>query len=359
MLRDTTRRDLSVTLFGHTYPSPILMAPIGGQSVFHEDRETGAANAAASLGVPYIMSTQASNTIEEIAEANDAGADNGKAARWYQLYWPQDDELTLSLLRRAEKAGYEVLVVTLDTWTLGWRPWDLDTAYVPSIKGIGNATGFSDPVFRRKFAQRHGRTEEELKKKLPVHPPSNLQGTDVVQAAMDWQRDVFSGTAHTWEHIRVLRDNWKGPLVLKGIQHPGDALMAVEAGADGIVVSNHGGRQLDGAIGSLDILPDIVDAVKGEKTRNGEGLTVLFDSGVRTGADIIKALCLGAQGVLIGRPWVYGLGIAGTEGVQEVLKGILADLDQSMGLSGIRTIGNCTTAMVRRVQYPGDRHSSN
>ncbi|KAL9083316.1 MAG: hypothetical protein Q9165_008574 [Trypethelium subeluteriae] len=307
------------------------------------------------------MSTVASATIEEVANASDAGTGDGygKGARWFQLYWPQDDAFTLSLLRRAKDAGFEVLVVTLDTWALGWRPWDLDTGYVPSVKGIGVATAFSDPVFRKRFAQKYGRNEEEMGRRLPVHAGANLRDTDVMEAAMEFQRDVFSGTAHTWDQVRLLRDNWEGPIVLKGIQHPEDALNALEVGADGIVVSNHGGRQMDGAIGSLDMLPEIVDRVKGRKTRKGDDLVVLFDSGIRTGADIIKALCLGAQAVLIGRPWVYGLGIAGKEGMREVIKGILADLDQSMGLCGIGTIGNCQRDVLRKVHYPGDQHSSN
>ena len=161
-----------------------------------------------------------------------------------------------------------------------------------------------------------------------------------------------SGRAHTWDQLKLLRDNWSGPIVLKGIQHPEDAMKAVEAGMEGIVVSNHGGRQLDGAVGSLDMLPEIVEAV-------GSKITVLFDSGVRTGVDVIKALCLGAKGVLVGRPWVYGMGIGGKKGAKQALQGLLADVDQSMGLSGIGSIANCDRSMIRRVQYPGDRNSSN
>ncbi|KAJ9666674.1 hypothetical protein H2201_003078 [Coniosporium apollinis] len=330
MLRDTTHRDMRVTLFGKTHDSPLLIAPVGVQRIFHEDKETGVAEIAAELGIPYIMSTAASSTIEEIAQAS------GDGKRWYQLYWPHDDEVTVSLLQRAKKNGFEVLVVTLDTWALSWRPWDLDGAYVPFVKGIGDQTGFSDPVFRRKFKEKYGCEIEQ----------------DVLHAALEWQKDVFSGRAHTWDQLELLKKNWDGPIVLKGIQHPEDALKAAEAGIDGIIVSNHGGRQLDGAIGSLEMLPEIVEAV-------GLKLTVLFDSGIRTGVDVIKALCLGAKGVLIGRPWVYGLGIAGKQGAKDVLKGILADLDQSMGLAGIKDIQGCDKAMMRRVQYGADRHSSN
>ena len=184
----------------------------------------------------------------------------------------------MQLLRRAKSQGYSVLFVTLDTWTLSWRPADLDNAYVPFASGIGNQNGFSDPVFRRKFKEKHNEEVED----------------DILQASRDWVAAVVGGGAHTWEDLELLKKEWDGPIVLKGIQHVDDAKMAVKAGMDGIVVSNHGGRQLDGAIGSLEVLPEIVEAV-------GDQLTVLFDSGIRTGVDIIKALSLGAKGVLIGR----------------------------------------------------------
>ncbi|KAI9817480.1 MAG: hypothetical protein M1827_001090 [Pycnora praestabilis] len=295
MLRPTTHRDLRVEIFGKKYDSPIFIAPVGVQTIFHGDKETGVAEIATEIGVPYILSTASSASIEEVAEAS------GNGDRWFQLYWPQDDEITLSLLKRAKAANYTTLVVTLDTWALSWRPWDLDNAYVPFMTGVGDQTGFSDPVFRRKFRETHGKEVEE----------------DILAAAKEWESDVFSGKAHTWDQIQLLKDNWDGPIVLKGIQHVEDARMAVETGVQGIIVSNHGGRQLDGAIGSLEVLPEIVEAV-------GEKITVLFDSGIRTGVDIIKALCLGAKGVLVGRPWVYGLAVGGKRGARDALRGILA-----------------------------------
>ncbi|MCJ1297710.1 hypothetical protein MMC08_000498 [Hypocenomyce scalaris] len=330
MLRPTTHRDLTVEIFGEKFDSPIFIAPVGVQTIFHHDKEVGVAEVAAEIGVPYILSTASSSSIEDVAKAS------GDGARWYQLYWPQDDELTISLLSRAKKCGYKVLVVTLDTWALSWRPLDLDNAYVPFASGIGDQTGFSDPVFRRKFTEKHGKEVED----------------DIFLASREWETDVFSGAAHTWDQLEMLKREWDGPILLKGIQHVEDARMAVEAGVQGIIVSNHGGRQLDGAVGSLEVLPEIVEAV-------GDQITVLFDSGIRTGVDIIKALCLGAKGVLIGRPFVYGLGIGGKLGARDVVRGILADLDQSMGLSGIRTIADCNRSMIRRVQYGGDRNSSN
>lgn len=306
------------------------MAPVGVQSIFHEDKETGLAEVCGEIGVPYILSTASSSTIEEVAAANRNGP------LWYQLYWPQDNDITQSLLKRAKAEGYKVLVVTLDTWALAWRPADLDGAYIPFMKGVGNATGFSDPVFREKFQAKYGSKPEDK----------------VLEASQEWIGDVFSGAAHTWDQIKLLRAGWEGPIVLKGIQHPEDAKNAVDAGVDGIIVSNHGGRQLDGAIGSLEMLPEIVEAV-------GDKITVLFDSGIRTGVDIIKALSLGAKAVLVGRPAIYGLAVAGKKGAKQVLQGLLADLDQSMGLSGIQNIEGCNRSMIRRVQYGGDVKSSN
>ncbi|KAE8351360.1 FMN-dependent dehydrogenase [Aspergillus coremiiformis] len=325
MLRQVDNQDLSVELFGQRYPNPVLMAPVGVQSLFHEDKETGLAEACTKVGIPYILSTASTSSIEEVAKAN------GNGARWFQLYWPQDDDVTLSLLKRAKANGFSVLVVTLDTWALAWRPADLDNAFVPFIKGVGNQVGFSDPVFRAKFEKKSGSKIEE----------------DIIGASRAWISDVFPGRPHTWEHIDFLRKNWDGPIVLKGIQHVEDAKMALKAGCDGIVVSNHGGRQVDGAIGSLDVLPEIVEAV-------GDKITVLFDSGIRTGADIVKALCLGAQAVLVGRPVIYGLAIDGREGAKSVMRGLLADLWQTMSLAGICTVAECTRDKVRKVQYSGD-----
>ncbi|KAJ9157602.1 FMN-dependent dehydrogenase [Pleurostoma richardsiae] len=330
-LKPTVPRDLSVELFGQTYDSPIIMAPVGVMSAYHEDKETGVAAACAELGVPFTLSTAATSTIEEVASASGPGA-----PRWFQLYWPLDDALTGSILRRARAEGYSVLVVTLDTFTMSWRPLDLDTAYLPFATGTGNAVGFSDPVFRKKFADDNDGDEIE---------------ENVISASRLWISEVFSGNAHSWEDLALLRKHWDGPIVLKGIVHPEDARRAVEYGIDGIIVSNHGGRQLDGAVPALEMLPEVVDAVGGR-------LTVLFDSGVRTGADVMKALCLGAKAVLVGRPVIYGLGIAGREGARHVLAGLLADLDQSMGLACVKSVKEMNRGMLRRVRYGGDIKSS-
>ncbi|KAL2846217.1 FMN-dependent dehydrogenase [Aspergillus pseudodeflectus] len=325
MLRKMDKQDLAVNIFGQDYPTPLIMAPVGVQSLFHPDKETGLAEVCTEVGVPYTLSTASSSSIEEVANAS------GDGKRWFQLYWPGDNDITLSLLKRAKENGFSVLVITLDTWSLAWRPADLDNAYIPFIRGVGNQVGFSDPVFREKFEKDTGSKVED----------------DIIAASRAWIGNVLSTAPHTWDQVSFLRKNWDGPLVLKGIQHVDDARLAVEAGCDGIVVSNHGGRQLDGAVASLEVLPEIVDAV-------GDKLTVLFDSGIRTGSDIIKALCLGAKAVLVGRPVIYGLAIDGKNGAKSVLRSLQADLWQSMSLGGICTVSECTRDKLRKVQYGGD-----
>ncbi|KAH8800626.1 putative FMN dependent dehydrogenase [Xylogone sp. PMI_703] len=312
-LQPVKERDLSIELFGVKYESPIIMAPVGVQSIFHEDKETGLSEVCAEIGVPYILSTASTSSIEEVA--NSSGP-NGQ--RWYQLYWPTDDEITISLLNRAKHNGYKVLIVTLDTWMLAWRPADLDSGYIPFLKGTGNRIGFTDPVFKKKYEKKTG---------LKIRD-------DLTAASQEWLGTIFSG-----------------PIVLKGIQHVEDAKLAVKAGVQGIVVSNHGGRQLDGAIGSLEVLPEIVAAV-------GDQLAVLFDSGIRTGSDVLKALALGAQGVLVARPIVYGLGIGGKEGAKATFQGLLADIDRSMAVVGVTNVKQCDRSILRRVRYGGDPKAS-
>ncbi|KJK36479.1 lactate 2-monooxygenase [Lentzea aerocolonigenes] len=303
MLTNATERHLGVSVLGTELPAPVMLAPVGVQSILHPDGELATARAAAELGIPMVLSTASSHTIEEVAEAS------GEGPRWYQLYWPNDPDVCASLLERAKKAGYTALVVTLDTWTLAWRPHDLDQAYLPFLRGVGTAIPFSDPVFRAGLQK----SPEE----------------DLPMAILRWVQ-LFTGTDKSWDQLAFLREHWDGPIVLKGIQHADDARKAVEFGMDGVVVSNHGGRQVDGAVGSLDALPSIVEAV-------GEQVDVLFDSGIRTGADIVKALALGAKAVMVGRPFAYGLAHGGQVGVRHVLRSLLADFDLTLGLSGHRS----------------------
>jgi lactate 2-monooxygenase len=310
MLRDTTTRDWSTTLLGTAMPAPLLLAPIGVLSILHPDGELAVARAAAELGVPMVLSTAASHTIEEVAQASGAGP------RWYQLYWPTEDAVTVSLLERARAAGYTTLVVTLDTWTLGWRPFDLDGSYLPFLRGVGTAIPFSDPAFRAGLAQ----------------PPED----DLMAAVGRWV-PMFTGTSLRWDRLDLIREHWDGPIVLKGIQHVDDALHALDVGMDGIVVSNHGGRQVDRAIGSLHALPGIVAAVDGRAA-------VLFDSGIRTGADAAVALALGADAVLLGRPYAYGLAVGGQDGVRHAVRSVLAELDLTLALSGFGDLAQLRAA---------------
>jgi isopentenyl diphosphate isomerase/L-lactate dehydrogenase-like FMN-dependent dehydrogenase len=302
MLRDVATRDLATTVLGTAMPVPLMLAPIGVQKVVHEDGELASARAAAAVGTPMIASTNSHFTLEEIAAAG--GAD---APRWFQLYWANDRRLVESFVGRAERAGYGAIVVTVDTFVPGWKPRDLQQAWLPFLNGMGVANYFQDPVFRAGLEK----TPEED-----------------VGAATGHFLGVQANPSLTWDDLAWLREQTSLPIVVKGIQHVDDAREAVRRGLDGIVVSNHGGRQVDGAVASLDALPPIAAAV-------GDDLAVLFDSGVRGGADVLKALALGADAVCLGRPYVWGLALDGQAGVETVLKMILAELDLTMALCGL------------------------
>jgi L-lactate dehydrogenase (cytochrome) len=298
MLRDVSERDLSTTVLGTPVPAPVMLAPVGVQTIVHPEGELASARAAAAAGLVFVHSTAAAHSIEQVAEASGAGP------RWYQLYWPKDRDVAASLIGRAEAAGYGALVVTLDTFVLGWRPTDLDTAYLPFLQSVGIANYLTDPAFNAPLGE----------------------DADPLAKVLRWA-GMFGDPSLTWDDLAWLREHTTLPVVLKGVLHPDDARAAADAGVDGVVVSNHGGRQVDGAIAALDALPAVADAV-------GDRLTVLADSGVRTGADVVKALALGASAVLLGRPYIYGLGLGGQSGVEHVLRCLLAELDVTMALSG-------------------------
>jgi lactate 2-monooxygenase len=347
LLRDVSVRALSTTVLGQHLPAPLLLAPVGALEIAHRYADLAVARAARDSGLPMVISTQASHPMEDIARAL------GEAPRWYQLYWPADDALCESLVRRAEDIGSGALVLTLDTDYLGWRPRDLDLGWLPFAHGIGIAQYTSDPVFtelvRARAAQPRSpqprpnaaalRTLGRRARSYPGSTWRNIR-SPLARWAPDTFIGLFSRPSLTWADLDWLRARTSLPLVLKGVQSATDATMAVERGIDAIVVSNHGGRQVDGAVAALDALPAVVDAVGGR-------MPVLFDSGVRSGADAFIAIALGAAAVLVGRPWVYGLALAGEEGVREVLRNIVAELDLTMALSGCASVADISRDIVR------------
>ena len=329
VLRDVASRDLSVEMFGRRHRLPFLLAPIGVLEMVHREADRAVARAAAAEGVGYVFSNQASVPLEDCAAAM------GEGPRWFQLYWSSDDDYVRSVVGRAEKAGCEAIVLTLDTTLLGWRPRDLDLGYLPFLRGLGLAQYLSDPVFRSR---------------IPPTPPETgvkPRGLGIASTALSLHRkgkafdlsmnQMRCAVAHftatysrpdlNWSDLARLREMTRLPILLKGVRHADDARLAREHGADGLIVSNHGGRQVDGEAGSLDLLESVVAAA-------GD-LPVLLDSGIRSGADVAKALALGARAVLLGRPYVYGLAIAGETGVREVIRNIAAEFDLTLALCGL------------------------
>jgi lactate 2-monooxygenase len=310
-----TERDLSVDLFGIALPSPVFMAPIGVTGICSRDGhgDLAVARAAARTGVPMTVSTLTADPLEEVA------AEFGDTPGFFQLYTPKDRDLAASFVARAEAAGFKAIVVTLDTWVPGWRPRDLSTSNFPQLRGHCLSNYFSDPVFRAS---------------LPQSPEENPQA-----AILKWVSTF--GQPVTWDDLTWLRSLTRLPLLVKGICHPDDVRRARDTGVDGIYCSNHGGRQANGGIPAIDCLPDVVAAA--------DGLPVLFDSGIRSGADIVKALALGATAVGVGRPYAYGLALGGTDGVVHVLRSLLAELDLTMAIDGYPSLADLTPDTLRRV----------
>jgi lactate 2-monooxygenase len=303
MLTGNVERDMSVEVLGTLSPAPFLLAPLGVLSIAHPEGELAVARAAAAASMPLVLSSAASHSLEEVA------GEMGDSPRWFQLYWVNDREIALSLVGRATDAGYSALVVTLDTLTLGWRDRDLRKPYLPFVTGAGCAQFFSDPVFRSRL----DRSPQE----------------DVVAAAA-MMLATFPNLGLTWDDLAWLRRQTELPLLVKGVLTAEDALRARECGVDGIVVSNHGGRQVDGAVAALDALVEVREAV-------GSDAVLLMDSGIRRGADVLKALALGADAVLLGRPYAYGLAVGGQEGVEAVIRHLMAETDLTLALIGGRS----------------------
>ena len=315
MLNAQRERDLSVDLFGLKLPSPLFMAPIGVLGISGQDGhgDLAGARAAARTGVPMVVSTLTQDPLEDIA------AQFGDTPGFFQLYTPTDRDLAASFVQRAEAAGYKAIVVTLDTWVPGWRPRDLSTSNFPQLRGKCLANYTSDPVFRAG---------------LPQSPEENPQAT-----VLRWVSQF--GNPLTWADLPWLRSLTKLPLILKGICHPDDVRRAKDEGVDGIYCSNHGGRQANGGVPAIDCLPGVVEAA--------DGMPVLFDSGIRNGADIVKALALGATAVGVGRPYVFGLALGGVDGIVHVLRSLLAEADLIMAVDGYPSLADLTPATLRRV----------
>jgi lactate 2-monooxygenase len=340
MLRDVADRDMSSELLGTRLPAPLLLAPVGAGQLIAADADLHTARAAAATGVPYIFTNQGGTAMEETAAAMGAGP------RWVQLYWSTDEALVDSLIRRAEAVGAGALVVTLDTTVLGWRPQDLNLGSLPFAKGMGIAQYTSDPHFQTLLdkSEKSDRPTEitlgairsllSITRNYPGRFGANLRSPKP-RAAVEKFLDIYSNPRLSWDHIATLRGRTRLPIVLKGILHPDDAKRAFDEGVDAIVVSNHGGRQVDNAIASLDALIRIREAV-------GPAPKILMDSGIRTGADVFVALALGADAVLLGRPYMYGLAIAGQRGVEEVIENVIAELDLTMALTGVRSLAEVT-----------------
>jgi isopentenyl diphosphate isomerase/L-lactate dehydrogenase-like FMN-dependent dehydrogenase len=351
VLRDVSARDTSVELFGRRLPGPLLLGPVGALELVHSEADLAVARAAAGLGVPMVFSNQASVSMETCAAAME------DAPRWFQLYWSTSDELVESLVSRAEAAGCDALVVTLDTTMLGWRPRDLDLGHLPFALGKGIAQYTSDPVFRRLVAERAAAARPEgpqprptpaavraligMTRAWPGSFRDNLR-SPLPRAAVETFLAIYSRPSITWTDLAWLRERTRLPILLKGVLHPDDARRALDEGVDGVVVSTHGGRQVDRSIAALDALPEVVGAVAGRAP-------VLLDSGVRSGADVFTAVALGATAVLLGRPYVWGLALAGEAGVTQVISDVLGEFDLTLGLTGHTAVDQLSPDVLRRV----------
>jgi lactate 2-monooxygenase len=349
MLCNVGERDTSIDLLGHHLAAPFLLSPIGVLELVHAEADLAVARAAASLKVPYIFSNQSSFPMEECAQQM------GNNPRWFQLYWSKSNELVASFLHRAEQCHCSAIVVTLDTTLLGWRSRDLDLAYLPFLEGKGIAQYTSDPVFQNMLDEE---VPADVNRKVTWHALQGLvkmvnrypgkgffkklRSGRPLRAVRQFI-STYSNPCTTWNDLYFLRKQTRLPILLKGILHPDDAQRAVDHGMDGIIVSNHGGRQVDGAISTLEALPAVVESVKGK-------IPVLIDSGLRGGANAFKAIALGAKAVCIGRPYVYGLAIAGEEGVREVIENFLSDFELTMALAGCKNISEINTD---KIQYRG------
>lgn len=348
MLKNVSERETAIELFGQRLPAPILFDPIGVLEMVHPQADVAVVRVAARLGLPYIFSNQASKPMEDCARVM------GDSPRWFQLYWSKSNELVQSFLRRAEACGCTALVVTLDTTLLGWRTRDLDVAYLPFLEGKGIAQYTSDPVFQKLLDDPE--ETQAIKRKVNLQSVrglismvNNYPGDGFFKKLKSGRPlkavrkfvSIYSNPAITWNDLAFLKQNTRLPILLKGIVHADDARKAIDFGMDGIIVSNHGGRQTDGSIATLEALPKIAEVVQNR-------IPILLDSGIRGGADVVKALALGAKAVCVGRPYVYGLALGGEQGVYEVMRNIVAEFELTMALAGCKNISEINREMLIR-----------
>jgi lactate 2-monooxygenase len=338
MLNDVSKRNTAVEILGTKLPVPLMLSPVGVLELCHPHADIAVAKAAAATGTPYIFSNQASYPMEKVASVM------GDSPRWFQMYWSKSRDLVASFARRAEASGCKAIVVTLDTTLLGWRTRDLDIPYLPFLEGKGIAQYTSDPVFQAIMDEPDTSPREKraitlhslagLFKMTSAYPGGNFFGKLISgrpRKAVQKFVSIYSNPALTWSDLSFLRENTRLPIVLKGILHTDDALKSMDHGVNGIIISNHGGRQVDGGVATLDMLPKIVDVVK-------KRIPLLIDGGIRGGADMFKAIALGADAVCIGRPYAYGLAIAGETGVYHVIRNFMADFELTMALAGCKNI---------------------
>ncbi|MGM8365757.1 alpha-hydroxy-acid oxidizing protein [Virgibacillus sp. W0181] len=310
LLKDVSNVDTTIKLFEKTYAHPFLLAPVGMLKIAHENGELAVAKAAANLQVPVIQSTVSSYSI--IEEVSKAVPDSPK---WFQLYWSNNEAITFSMAKRAENLGYEAIVLTVDTFMFGWREKDMGNRFSPLKEGFGKANYETDEVFLKHLSEEGD--------------------TAIIKSILE---NIYHPSLN-WEHVKRLKEQSNLPILLKGILHPENAREAIANGIDGIIVSNHGGRQLDGVISSIETLPAIAEAVAGK-------IPILLDSGIRRGTDVVKAIALGADAVLIGRPYVYGLALDGQNGVGKVLEQFIQQTKVSISLAGATSINDVQQLMI-------------
>jgi lactate 2-monooxygenase len=335
MLRNVENRDTATKILDVDYPSPFFLCPIGVAEMVHPEADVAIARGASPTGIPYIFSNQSSFSMEECAKSM------GDTPFYFQLYWSKSRDLVTSFVKRAEACGAKGIVLTLDTTVLGWRTRDLDIAFLPFLQGKGLGQYTSDPVFRRLVGEQLMQNNTE--NYAPNSPEfQRLQQMTVVRLFSQ----IYTNSATTWDDLAFLRDQTSLPIFLKGILHEDDAALAVKYGMDGIIVSNHGGRQVDGAIGAIEALPAISSVVHAMNSK----MPILLDSGIRSGADMFKAIALGASAVGLGRPHIYGLALAGAEGVTEVIRQLQADFELTMALAGCKNVSEITGNTVRKMK---------